>query len=317
MSEAAKQERSIVRKLAEVTKLVDRIAKNGRNQAQNYDFVTEADILDAVRLHMAERNLVPFPHVREQQWETLTTKSGGIKKLCTFTVEFRIEDGDSGEIRTWDVISQGEDTGDKAAYKAITGAEKYGLLKVFMIPTGDDPEKDSEHRYIPGKQAAANDAPVPAKTAPGKSHPGGSMVIKYGEGKGKTISALTDAELQWQMEMTDKAVAAKDPKWHKANLAKQAALQAEAQLRISATPSGHIKAPNTTSPRQAELPVNEDDGGEIVTPTAAFIRMAREYKMPLADLMKRAKGALNGKETNFTHGDVAIVRSSLEAVPHR
>ena len=35
-----------------------------------------------------------------------------------------------------------EDAGDKGIYKAIAGAQKYALMKVFMIPTGDDPEAD-------------------------------------------------------------------------------------------------------------------------------------------------------------------------------
>lgn len=38
------------------------------------------------------------------------------------------------------MIGEGMDTGDKAIYKAITGAQKYVLMKTFLIPTGDDPE---------------------------------------------------------------------------------------------------------------------------------------------------------------------------------
>ena len=35
------------------------------------------------------------------------------------------------------------DKGDKAGYKAFTGALKYYLANTFMVATGDDPEKDS------------------------------------------------------------------------------------------------------------------------------------------------------------------------------
>ncbi len=35
-----------------------------------------------------------------------------------------------------------DQNGDKGTYKAITGATKYFLLKLFLIPTGDDPETD-------------------------------------------------------------------------------------------------------------------------------------------------------------------------------
>lgn len=326
MTEVAKQEekptRSIVRKLAEVTRLVDRIAKRGQNTAQNYNYVTEADILDAVRTHMAERNLVPFPHVREQVWETLQTKSGGTKKLCTFTVDFRIEDGDSGEVRTWDVVSQGEDTGDKAAYKAITGAEKYALLKVFMIPTGDDPEKDAEKSESEGLRHTPrnDDKPhAPRQEAASQAATGAEVRVPYGKSAGKLLSEITEKDLSWLLTATTKSV--NDPskaRFKEANQKFLEACQAEAAKRKGvAIVGGKVVAPPATSPRQAELPVNEDDGEEIVTPSMAFARMAREFKMSQPDLAKRAAGALHGKQAPYTHEDLAIVRTSLEAVPNR
>lgn len=314
MSEATKQEetkRSIVKKLAEVKGAVDRIAKNGHNDHFNYDFATESDIAAAVRKEMAARSLMMFPNVVNTQWEKVPRKNGETK-LCTLTVEFTIEDGDSGETRRFTVLGQGEDSLDKATYKAMTGAEKYALLKLFMIPTGDDPEKDSEHSYKPGKDAPKNDdKPAPSRKG---THPGASLQIKYGEGKGKTVGELSDAELAWQLDAADKAVRANDPKWHKANLAKQAALQAEAQVRISATPSGHIKAPANTSPRQAELAPVEDEGEEIVTAQQRFFILARESGLGPAKLTARAKGVLN-KTAGYTHEDIDTLVASLRAVP--
>ena len=35
------------------------------------------------------------------------------------------------------------DNGDKATFKALTGALKYALVQLCLIPTGDDVEKDS------------------------------------------------------------------------------------------------------------------------------------------------------------------------------
>lgn len=316
MSEAAKQDvpvRSLVRKLAEVMGEVERIAKNGKNNFHNYDYATESDITAAVRKHMAERHLMLFPSVKKTEWEKVVSAKGGEKKICTLTVEFTVEDGDSGETRRFEIMGQGEDTGDKATYKAMTGAEKYALLKLFMIPTGDDPEKDSEHSYKPGKEQPKNDdKPAPNRKG---THPGASMAIKYGEGKGKTIGELTDAELAWQLDAADKAVRANDPKWHKANLTKQAALQAEAQVRISATPSGHLKAPANTSPRQTELaPVAEDEGEEIITPQQRFFTIARESGLGPAKLTARAKGVLN-KTAGYTHEDIDTLVASLKAVP--
>ena len=40
------------------------------------------------------------------------------------------------------MAGQGLDSGDKAPYKAMTGALKYALLQSFLLATGDDPEEE-------------------------------------------------------------------------------------------------------------------------------------------------------------------------------
>jgi hypothetical protein len=141
MSEAAKleapQKRSLVKKLAEIMGEVQRVPKSGRNEFHKYDYATEADILDAVRDGMAKRSVILLPSVVKTEFKEM-----GKQQLCTLTVDFTVEDGDTGETRVLTFIGQGADNLDKATYKAMTGAEKYVLLKLFMIPTGDDPEKE-------------------------------------------------------------------------------------------------------------------------------------------------------------------------------
>ena len=61
-------------------------------------------------------------------------------------------------------IGTGADSGDKAPYKATTGAIKYALLTAFLIPTGDDPENDSGDRVV--VEAAKKIFAEPAKKAP-------------------------------------------------------------------------------------------------------------------------------------------------------
>ena len=56
----------------------------------------------------------------------------------------KMVDAQSGESLSSTIIGSGQDKGDKGPYKAYTGAQKYFLMKTFMIPTGDDPEKDDE-----------------------------------------------------------------------------------------------------------------------------------------------------------------------------
>lgn len=58
-------------------------------------------------------------------------------------LEFSLMDIDTGFYETTTITGEGIDKGDKAGYKAYTGALKYYLANTFMVATGDDPEKDS------------------------------------------------------------------------------------------------------------------------------------------------------------------------------
>lgn len=62
----------------------------------------------------------------------------------------------SGEELSIVAWGEGQDHGDKAIYKAITGARKYGLACLFNLATSDDPERD----------ARTDEPPVAAAPAP-------------------------------------------------------------------------------------------------------------------------------------------------------
>jgi hypothetical protein len=55
---------------------------------------------------------------------------------------YTFSDVDSGEEIVAKVAGQGLDPGDKAPYKAMTGALKYALLQSFLLATGEDPEDE-------------------------------------------------------------------------------------------------------------------------------------------------------------------------------
>jgi hypothetical protein len=60
------------------------------------------------------------------------------------------------------VAGQGLDSGDKAPYKAMTGALKYALLQSFLLATGDDPEADrGDGRFA----TLGSDRPINAEEA--------------------------------------------------------------------------------------------------------------------------------------------------------
>lgn len=136
--------KSLVTKLAEVMAEVERVAKRGRNDFHKYDYVTEADIAAAVREHMAKRHLMMVPNVESMTWRDGKNREGS--PIATLGVKFTVYDGDTGETLSFNIFGEGQDSGDKATYKAMTGANKYALLKLFQIPTGDDPEREEKSK---------------------------------------------------------------------------------------------------------------------------------------------------------------------------
>ena len=70
-------------------------------------------------------------------------------------LEFYLYDIETGFFEVTNITGEGIDKGDKAGYKAYTGALKYFLANKFMVATGDDPETDSPE----GKGGRRNEPP--------------------------------------------------------------------------------------------------------------------------------------------------------------
>ena len=67
-------------------------------------------------------------------------------------LEFTLFDIETGFYESTVITGEGIDKGDKAGYKAYTGALKYFLADTFMVATGDDPEKDSPEEPMNDKE---------------------------------------------------------------------------------------------------------------------------------------------------------------------
>ncbi len=128
-------------KLAKVMEAVGYVPKTGNNTALGYKFVQASAVADKVRAELARLNVAMVPTSVDVISEGLTPS--GKQTLLTLRFTWTLTDGDTGETISFQSIGTGSDSGDKAAYKAATGALKYALLTGFLIPTGDDPEADS------------------------------------------------------------------------------------------------------------------------------------------------------------------------------
>jgi hypothetical protein len=138
---------TLAAKLAELMGEVEALPKNGWNDHFKYHFVQEADVVAALRAGLSKRKIAFLPSVTDVQDTTIVTKSQNGEKtklITTVRMSFQFVDGESGEVLTREWAGRGEDASDKGLYKAITGGNKYFLLKCFLIPTGDDPEQESK-----------------------------------------------------------------------------------------------------------------------------------------------------------------------------
>lgn len=143
---------NLARRLAWVMSQVGYVQKRGTNNFHNYKYATETDIVDSIRWLLAEARIVMIPNVVNHSTREIQTAKGRTEYITDVLVEFTFHCGDSGDTIKFVMAGSGQDAGDKGVYKALTGAEKYALMKCFLVPTGDDPEADSEGDKPPPKQ---------------------------------------------------------------------------------------------------------------------------------------------------------------------
>lgn len=116
------------------------LKKGATNTFDRYSYFSEAQYKELFTELFSEHGLeLKFTEVEYNTFEGSEKQANGrMPKL-----EFSLFDIDTGFYETTLITGEGIDKGDKAGYKAYTGALKYYLADTFMVATGDDPEKDS------------------------------------------------------------------------------------------------------------------------------------------------------------------------------
>jgi ERF superfamily len=152
------QRLNLRQKLAEVRRRIGYIQKRGHNERFNYSYVTAADIAGSVGDILSELGVVVIPSLENITYES-TASRGETTRMARVVMAYTFSDVDSGEEIVAKVAGQGLDAGDKAPYKAMTGALKYALLQSFLLATGDDPE---DERVDARFTAPASDRPISA-----------------------------------------------------------------------------------------------------------------------------------------------------------
>ena len=133
--------KGLVAKLIAVIQEIQPIPKRGQNTFSGYAYATAEDIIMAVRGPLSRHGLLVYSSLQERTSEAITTAQGKQAFRERITMRFTVTDGES-ELH-FDVPGEGQDTGDKGTYMALTGSTKYALRSLLQLPIGDDPEADA------------------------------------------------------------------------------------------------------------------------------------------------------------------------------
>lgn len=150
MTEAAQT--TLGQKLAAAAAAVEAVGKEGENTQQKYRYARAEDVAKAAIKALTDQGLLHRFDVESMENTPITARSGGSGMIChirgTLTVWDPSPEGDEQAERRLGgslqvkVVGAGSDyPGDKAPYKAMTGARKYGFIHLLGMHIGDDPDE--------------------------------------------------------------------------------------------------------------------------------------------------------------------------------
>jgi hypothetical protein len=156
-------------KMSKIMGEIEPIAKGGKNAHFGYKFVTADAVADIVRTLLAREGVSFFASaVNRELIQVEQIKKGEIVREPRWVVDYQFSfvDSETGEREdcTWSAEAPAAD--DKGLNKAATAAEKYFLMKTFVIATADELDTDREDgRGNRRVQQSSTNRNQPAKVA--------------------------------------------------------------------------------------------------------------------------------------------------------
>lgn len=134
---------SLRQKLLAVMRDLESVEERGENKAQGYRYTMASDVILAARRAFVKHGIIfNASEVSIVDGDDSTTRSGAIMKSVRVTMGYLFLDTDTDDQLYVTSTGEGQDTGDKAIYKAKTGALKYALQNNLLLAAGDDAEDD-------------------------------------------------------------------------------------------------------------------------------------------------------------------------------
>jgi ERF superfamily len=190
-------------KLAYIQTHIANPDKTGRNDFHKFDYIQEHGLIELLRPMLRELHcaVVPSPAAHEVRIEDGKTPKGRDQKMVTLVGEIRFIDTDEpfdslDREQAIRVTAGGADDLDKAHAKAQTILVKYGLQKLFLIPTEKIEDGDADGETPPrSKPSSRTESPAKAETPPVTPEP--ASVAEDGSQDGASRpGSITDEQLE-------------------------------------------------------------------------------------------------------------------------
>ena len=140
------------------------VGKNSRNQQQGFMYRGIDAVMNAINPVMAKLGLFIVPEVLEQTREERTNAKGTTLLYSILKIKYTLYAPDGSNVSCV-VIGEGMDTGDKASNKAMAIGLKYAAFQLFMIPTEEMIDPDSETHNVAPKAAKPKPEEKPKQAA--------------------------------------------------------------------------------------------------------------------------------------------------------
>lgn len=128
--------------LASILADVEAVKKNKSNTQQGFKYRGIDDMYNALHDSFAKNKVFISFTVKDTKTETIEQNSKLLFKICML-VEYRFIADDGSYISTV-TYTESLDYGDKGTGKALSYALKYVLMQMFLIPTDEAKDNDSE-----------------------------------------------------------------------------------------------------------------------------------------------------------------------------
>lgn len=133
----------IYSKIVSILKETKAISKSEKNQQQGFKFRGIDNVMNELHDLFSKNDVFILQEVLEFTTNDRPTKSGGVNTFTRAKIRFKYITTDGSFVETVNV-GEAMDSGDKGMNKAMSIALKYSLLQMFLIPTEEQKDPDSQ-----------------------------------------------------------------------------------------------------------------------------------------------------------------------------